>query len=283
MPLEKCDMKLTEQQRNFFDTFGFLRFDGLMADCIVEVTRAFEEVWIEHGGGHNGVPHTGEKRSCIVPFIDQHPRLCALLDDERILAIIEGVLGPDFNYCTSDGNYYTGDTNWHSNPFFGGLKAIKVAFYLDPLTADTGCLRVIPGSHRFGDRYADHLHESLRHSERLWNTAPSQVPCIALETKPGDILVFNHCIKHASFGGGKRRRLFVINSSEHCPDEKLEYLRTMIGGMARFWKDEFYGRTMIETADPRRMRHLEQVIRNQAHLPALADKARAEMSEPARG
>ena len=38
--------------------------------------------------------------------------------------------------------------------------SIKTAFYLDPVTRDTGCLRVIPGSHHVGDRFGDAL-ESL--------------------------------------------------------------------------------------------------------------------------
>ena len=76
--------RLSEQQLNFFETFGFLSLPGLMADCIDEITDVFERIWTEHGGGHNGQPHDGERRSCIVPFIDQHPTLCALLEDPRI-------------------------------------------------------------------------------------------------------------------------------------------------------------------------------------------------------
>ncbi|MEM7482681.1 MAG: phytanoyl-CoA dioxygenase family protein [Acidobacteriota bacterium] len=274
-------MRLTEHQKHFFDTFGFLRFNGLMADCIDEITNAFEQVWVDTSG-HHGSPHDGTKRSLIVPFIDRHERLCRLLDDERIHGILSGLLGPDFNYCSSDGNYYVGDTPYHSRPYFGGLKALKVAFYLDPLTADTGCLRVIPGSHRYGDSYADSLHETAPEPEEAWGIESSQVPAIALETRPGDILVFNHGVKHGAFGGGSYRRLFVINAAEHCPDDKLDGLRTMISSFARFWIDEYYGKTMIETADEKRMRNLQQIIDNQGHLPALAAKARSEMSEPSR-
>ncbi len=98
------DLKLTDQQFNFLDTFGYLHFPGLIADVIDEVIDAFEEVWAERGGGHNGQPHDGEQRSCIVPFLDQHPRLCALLDDERIHGVLTSLLGDDFTYMASDGN-----------------------------------------------------------------------------------------------------------------------------------------------------------------------------------
>ena len=90
-------MHLTEQQLDFFDTFGYLALPGLMADCIDEITEAFEQVWSERGGGHHGKAHDGKERSCIVPFIDQHERLCALLDDPRI----EGLLAsPVFIFRT---------------------------------------------------------------------------------------------------------------------------------------------------------------------------------------
>ena len=64
-------MELTDVQLNRFNTFGFLALPGLMADVIDEITDAFEEVWTERGGGHDGKPHDEKQRSCIVPFIDQ--------------------------------------------------------------------------------------------------------------------------------------------------------------------------------------------------------------------
>ncbi|MCY3767533.1 MAG: hypothetical protein OXH06_19115, partial [Gemmatimonadetes bacterium] len=72
---------LTRQQLAFFDTFGYLCLSGLMSDIFEDIISAFEQVWANRGGGHHGRPHDGERRSCIVPFIDQNGRLCALLDD----------------------------------------------------------------------------------------------------------------------------------------------------------------------------------------------------------
>ena len=42
---------------------------------------------------------------------------------------------------------------------------IKLAFYLDPLARETGSLRVIPGSHRIGEPFADRLEREIRASE----------------------------------------------------------------------------------------------------------------------
>jgi len=278
-------MQLTPQQIHFFHTFGYLGLSQLLSDRSEEITAAFEEIWAQNGGGHNGQPHNGQARSCIVPFIDQHETLCSLLDDPRILGIAEPLLGADFNYMGSDGNYYVGDTGWHSD---GWKKAtdpthLKIAFYLDPLTRDSGALRVIPGSHRQGEPYADWLQEKVKGSQDEWAIGGADVPAMALETQTGDVVCFNHNTKHAAFGGSKRRRMFTINLCQRYPQNRLQDLRDYISGSARFWVERKYGDTMVATAGPERMVHLEQPMANDGHLAALAREARAEMDEPSRG
>ena len=63
-------MQLTPQQRAFFETFGYLAFPGLLNDRIDQIIGAFESVWAQRGRGHNGRPHDGRARACIVPFVD---------------------------------------------------------------------------------------------------------------------------------------------------------------------------------------------------------------------
>ena len=275
--------KLTDQQINFFNTFGYLGFPGLLADTIDEIIHEFEQVWVDRGGGHNGQPHDGKARSCIVPFIDQRDRLAALLDDPRILAIATTLLGDDFNYMGSDGNYYVGDTGWHSDGWHPEIRHIKIALYLDRLTKDTGCLRVIPGSHLIEDKYAQNLQGQIRKSEELWGIHGRDVPAIPLEVTPGDILVFNHNTKHAAFGGNTNRRMFTINLCQRYPEAKIDELRQYVSGSARFWIEEAYGPAMMRAATPARMVHLEQKMANVDHLPELVRKAKETMSEPSRG
>lgn len=277
------DTRLTQQQLNFFNTFGYLLFPGLLADCVDRIIEEFERIWAEHGGGHHGKEHDGEGRSCIVPFPDESEYLSSLLDDPRIHDIAAGILGDDFNYTTGDGNFYVGDTPWHSDGYDGSrIPSIKIAFYLDKLTAETGAVRVIPGSHHCGDGYAEALQEGRQECEERWGVAPNQLPAIAVETEPGDIVVFWHNTKHAAFGGSKRRRMFTMNFFEHVSEDRLGEFQDALSSEGRFWIDHIHGEAMLRTAGPERMVHLQQVIDNEFKLKEVHAKMRQERDEPSR-
>jgi hypothetical protein len=270
-------MKLSDSQKRFFETFGFLRLPGLVADRIDWITDEFEAVWRDRG-----VAHDEAKRSCIVPFIDQRESFCTLVDDPRIAGLVEGLLGPDANYLSGDGNYYTGDTSWHPDGAHRVGRYLKVAFYLDPVGRDTGCLRVIPGSHRLVEPLWQ-AREAGRSLE-LWSVEQRNVPCVALESVPGDVVAFDHNLMHASFGGSTRRRMFTLNYSAHCTtDAEIAELTSYINSYARFWIDHVHSDIMRSTASPSRMRHLRQVIEHEGELAALAARAREELLEPSRG
>jgi ectoine hydroxylase-related dioxygenase (phytanoyl-CoA dioxygenase family) len=190
--------------------------------------------------------------------------MCGLLDDPRITGLIGGVIGEDFNYASGDGNYYSGDTNWHPDGGWKQLFAVKVAFYLDPLTEDTGCLRVIPGSQR-PDHWIHTEGVDPNKSEELFGLAPRDFPgCITQESNPGDVVIFNHDLFHASFGGGTRRQMFTMNCTRHTTtpeDMELQHKYVSIhspGGYKVNTGAGMYFPTMLDTADETRMVHLKQ-------------------------
>ena len=281
-------MYLTEPQLRFFKCFGFLQLPGLFRDEAEQIIEAFEQVWRDHGGGHHGKPHDDKRRSCLMPFADQSAYLSGLLDDPRIEQPVASILGEDFNYTTSDGNYYAGDTRWHSDRYPPVHRRVKVAFYLDPVDSNSGCLRVIPGSHRCGDQFADALDEVIPKTgssrpKEGWGLEGSEVPAHPVESKPGDVLMFDSAIKHSSWGGSNRRRMFTFDFDLRYRPEDLDQLRQDIAALAHFWAIKPYGDAMIDTAGPKRMVHLEQRLANADHLPQLTAQAKQEMKEPTRG
>jgi len=283
-------LQLTAHQLAFMDTFGYLVFPGLLRDKIPQITAEFERVFAEHGGGHDGKQHDGTARSCIVPFIDQSEYLSGLIDDPHIDGIFTSLLGEDYNFLGSDGNFYVGNTRWHSDTDWSGKMRgkpprifYKLALYLDPLTRDTGALRVIPGSHRYGDAFAEQLQQTLRTADENFGISGAEIPAIALESEPGDVVVFNQSTKHSAWGGSTRRRMFTINATARYADEELDLLRNEIGAFARFWNESVYGEAMLRSATPQRMVHLQQPLAHQDHLVAEVRKAKAAMKEPSRG
>ena len=127
---------LTPPQLRFCWTFGFLKIPGLFAAEAGEIEAAFERVWAE-----SGLEHDHKERLSIEPFVDRSEDLSGLLDDPRVHGTVSAILGDDYNYSSSDGNDYVGETNWHSDEFPKALHhSLKTAFYLDPMTSDTGKL-----------------------------------------------------------------------------------------------------------------------------------------------
>jgi ectoine hydroxylase-related dioxygenase (phytanoyl-CoA dioxygenase family) len=271
-------VKLSQEQVRFFETFGYLVLPGLLFDDIEWITQEFEAVFTDRG-----LVHDHRQRTCVVPFVDSRERLSALLDHPKVEGVAASLLGEDFNYVGSDGNYYAGDTSWHSDGFHTVGRFMKIALYLDPVKRDTGALRVIPGSHRIDLKGAwDGL--KARQSKELWGIEQSEVPSISLDSTPGDVVAFNHNLMHAAFGGSSQRRMFTLNCCKRCESiDEIQDLESYIGGHDRFLNDHMHSDQMKATASLGRMIHLEQVIAHEGHLAALAAKARATMSEPARG
>jgi hypothetical protein len=272
-------MEVTEPQLRFFKTFGYLMFPRLFTPEEIEwITEEFETAIQTVGGGDK---HDGSARTMFGNPIERTEKLCTLLDDPRITGMLGGILGEDFNYCGGDGNYYTGDTGWHPDGNWGRLFAVKVAFYLDPVTRETGCLRVLPGS-QDPDHFVRRNKIDLNRSQELFGVAPRDFPGnVALETTPGDVVVFNHDTYHSAWGGGTRRRMFTMNCIQHCHTEEdlavgRQYLSIHSpGGYNADTGAGMYFPLILDTADEARMAHLAQPAQIHDELfPQFARKGR---------
>jgi hypothetical protein len=213
---------ITEQQVTFFDAFGYLKVPGLFAGEIDEITGAFEEVFAdpEHYRLDMDEPvHRNERRVMIPAFVDKHPILARLPEDERILDIARTVLGDGAEYAQSDGNLAFCPTEWHADTYGTHMEQrhIKISFYLDPLRADSGAIRVIPGTHYWQGAYARQLRKSFREfgsSQQVFGVESTAIPATVVDSDPGDVLVHDYRVVHASFNGLDRRRFFTINFRE---------------------------------------------------------------------
>lgn len=259
----------TPGRLRFFDSFGYLHLPGIFAAKRVAIDAAFERVIAARGGG----AYAGEHRFTVSPGLNDDAELCRLLlDDPTLVALLAARLGPDFQYWNSDLNLCADDTPWHSDsPWSGDLSTagwIQVLIHLDPLDGDTGALRVVPGSHRHDDRFGREVHEAtiddaaarLRRPSETWDIADRDLPAVVLPTRPGDAILLDHLVTHASFGGATRRRLINLVFFPRLAENDLGALRNVNAYQRLTGRRAFPpGCAILEEASPDRLRRLEQL------------------------
>ena len=240
---------LTEQQKHEFETFGFL----LLKDCIPSdemqlYIDAFDETMTK---GNGGVPwEHSEGNHLVMPFYRHNPAVYhRLLDHDKISEVVEDLLGEDFIFWAAEGHHRWRGTRWHHDSLAPeGMTQLKVDLFLDPVRADTGCLRMLPGSH---------FPPMRERMERWYGTKglgdhAAWPAAIAMESDPGDAVVFNVKVYHAALGEEHDRRSINISYIQKPSKPKHEeYLKSMYD-----YDNPYYTPELFEDATPKRMRML---------------------------
>jgi Phytanoyl-CoA dioxygenase (PhyH) len=196
---------LSHQQILHFRAFGYVTLRSLLtpaeaATLRQEVTGALADAFganaIERGdlGGISGdyLPLAANR----APF-----SLALIADDPRTFGSAAELLASPAVPPVGIATRFTGDSPWHTRqgPDIGG-----VTFWadLDPRTAGTGALRLVPGSHLPGFerrlrayRAADPGTSGFGH----WDW-----PHVAVETEPGDVVAFHAHLMNCAHGGVPR-------------------------------------------------------------------------------
>jgi hypothetical protein len=262
--------ELTPEQVSFFNLFGYLVLPDMFTDEMAVIEEEYEKVFRDHATDvvewkHQA--HYGHKRLVLPQFIDRSEYLSSLIDDPRIHNVFSGLLGMDFDYRGSDANKFEQGTVWHSDTYGALFKYlnVKIALYLEEIDEKTGCFRMIPGSHMFGDEFANKLQDMLGENDSLkeeLGLGDIDIPAQVIPSKPGDMVVFDFRTKHATCFEGEAflRRSFTICGSNRIEESDLPKLRKEIKQAEQFGYYTYYGEAMVRTAGPDRMVHLEQCL-----------------------
>jgi hypothetical protein len=179
-----------------FRTFGFVVLRNVVyaAALSTEVDRAV-------GPNPTAPLETGVARTQYAPMMAAStPYSLSLLD--RFQATAATLLGDRAIPLRAKGTRYFGSTVWHADSLDAVVASVGFAAYLEPLRADNGAVRVIPGSHRAEVR-ADVLRYVAAHRADM---ALESLPAVAIATQPGDVIAFDEHLVHASTGGTVRRQ-----------------------------------------------------------------------------
>lgn len=222
MGLEPLDVTvpsaLTPQQRNYFETFGFLVLPGLLLDDIDRICEGFDDVFASRPvSEYRHALHFHDLRELVCPaFIDSSEKLSWLRADPRITGIVTSLIEGEHEYRESDGNRFSCDTGWHSDIFRATMDRLhlKIYLYLDPLRGETGALRMMPGTNTSSGSYGPTVRGQLWEVDgpgEKFGIDPREIPSYTIETEPGDVIVGDFRTLHATFGGKPGRRLITVN------------------------------------------------------------------------
>jgi hypothetical protein len=87
---DSAPFSLSPQQKNFFDTFGYLVLPGLLKDDIADIYAAFTDLYEKNDPeviDWRHEAHYMQSRRVLLQFIERQPKLAALLDHP----VIDGI------------------------------------------------------------------------------------------------------------------------------------------------------------------------------------------------
>ena len=248
---------LTPEQQAHYDTFGFLLLPSVFpAHEMADIIESAEAIW---SADETQLPNEEVR---VTYFFERSPHLTRLVTDDRIYPVITQLVGKDPIWVGSEGNISNRQrVNWHSDRKYYregeghwiDYPQIKLMIYLQGLTRDTGCLRVIPGSHRMP------YHDELGDQETNGDSNPFGVdgpdlPAAALEVEPGDVILFNHCCWHAAYGGADNRRYIAMKFAAR-PDD-----RDQLVSLKRYTPRIFQPHDVFLRHENRRIRRLVEAL-----------------------
>lgn len=197
---------LTQRQRQHFDSFGFVLLRQLFDTGEMGMLRREFEIGLESKYRH--APFDGTRMHHTYLMESNTPFFASLLEDDRFASVAESLGGSDILGINATGNRHVGNTPWHADTDSYHQYGVKFVFYFDRLTAANGALRVVPGSHR--RPYFELMREFTSVHQNPDGSTIDEVPAFGIESEPGDVIVFDHRLSHASRGGRDDRRLGAV-------------------------------------------------------------------------
>jgi ectoine hydroxylase-related dioxygenase (phytanoyl-CoA dioxygenase family) len=190
---------LTPEQIAFYERDGYLfPFDAFSAETAAELYQTLLD--FEEEIGQDPLNVLRIKAHLVAPFVSEIARTPGILD------VVEDLMGPDIKlYLSALWAKKANDpkfVSWHQDSTYFGLdphEEVTVWVALTPSTAESGCVRVLPGSHR----QPDMQHVETRDPLNLLSRGQAimgihEADAVNMELQPGQFSVHHERMVHGS-------------------------------------------------------------------------------------
>ena len=216
--------KLTDLQVSQFQETGFLSaFPVLSADQALHLRANLETFEAENDGVLTGSLRF--KNHLLFKWLSD------LIRSPKILDAVEDIIGHNIMVWSTD--WWIKEANspqfvsWHQDSQYWGLdtaKLVTVWVALSPSTIESGCMRILPGSHVGPDL----AHEETYHDDNMLTRGQSisgidEDKAVNLEVQTGQAVLFAFRIAHASYPNQTDDRRIGLAIRYIPPDTQQQY------------------------------------------------------------
>ena len=219
--------QLTDKAIQQFHERGYyLPLDVASVEEIQEMRRQLEAFEAKSGGALRGTNRF--KNHLLFKWLSD------LIRSPKILDAIEGLIGPNLLVWSTDWWIKEAQSSkfvsWHQDSQYWGLdtrKLVTVWVALSPSTMESGCMRVLPGSHLGPDL----PHKETFHDDNMLTRGQQiedidETLAVNLEVDTGKAVIFAYRIAHASHPNRSNDRRIGLAIRYIPPDARQQYAET---------------------------------------------------------
>jgi hypothetical protein len=238
---ERRSRIVTHAQIDFYRTFGFVVLPELIEpETVAALSEEFDRVLPEAFGDSWPERHDDGISGHYLPAMGPRTPVSRELA-ERLLGAGEALLGAAALPWDVQEILLFDQAALHDD--FGiPAVGVKLGAYLEPLRAETGALRLVPGSQHaeFWVRLRRWLRDNPVEDPQALRRQVDSIPCFVAETEPGDVIAFDVHTFHASVYGRDRRQWTVTYLKDPQTKEERAAFDEVVADEAR-WATEPVG------------------------------------------
>ncbi|MGB0631775.1 MAG: phytanoyl-CoA dioxygenase family protein [Alphaproteobacteria bacterium] len=214
---------LTQHQVDRYREDGFLSPVPILSEADADALRVkVEALEAELGGAITGINRSN--------LYLKYRWIYDLATTPAMLDMAEDLLGPDillyYSNCWIKNDRDEGYVTWHQDiTYFGHEPADVLTFWiaLTPATEESGCMQVLPGTHRQGPlplTTPDLNEKNMLPSGQLVDFDTDSIVPVSMPLQPGEASIHHACTIHGSLPNMSDHRRMGLTFCFHAPHLK---------------------------------------------------------------